>query len=178
MLREVEPSLRPPLQQFGAMTLVLPRQTPVDRIDQVLDMIDGCCCAAAGTSHPQHYGHERHELTSRARGGGRFEVELARRALDRGMPVMGVCRGIQVMAVADGGTLTQDVATMHPGATQHRNRWRELALDPPGDHWHRVQAGPGSAVERWLAGGEPAVNSFHHQCVAEPAAAARAHGAR
>ena len=82
------------------------------------------------------------------------------------MPVMGVCRGIQVMAVADGGTLTQDVATMHPGATEHRNRWREQALDPPGDHWHRLQVEPGSAVERWLAGGEPAVNSFHHQCVA------------
>ena len=70
------------------------------------------------------------------------------------------------MAVADGGTLTQDVETLHEDAHRHRYSWRELALHPPGDHWHRIEAEPGSAVERWMAGGEPTVNSFHHQCVA------------
>jgi putative glutamine amidotransferase len=55
---------------------------------------------------------------------------------------------------------------MHEGAVQHRRSWRDLALEPPGEHWHTVQTEPGSAVERWLAGGEPRVNSFHHQCVA------------
>jgi putative glutamine amidotransferase len=83
------------------------------------------------------------------------------------MPVLGICRGIQVLAVAGGGRLTQDVETMHEGALRHRQRWQELALLPPGEHWHRVSAEPGSAAERWLAGGQPVVNSFHHQCVAD-----------
>jgi putative glutamine amidotransferase len=58
------------------------------------------------------------------------------------------------------------VETLHEGAHTHRRSWKRLALAPPGDHWHRVVTEPGSAVERWLAGGEPIVNSFHHQCVA------------
>ena len=69
--------------------------------------------------------------------------------------------------MAGGGRLTQDVETMHDGALAHRQRWQELALLEPGEHWHRVTAEPGSAAERWLSGGEPVVNSFHHQCVAE-----------
>jgi putative glutamine amidotransferase len=171
MLGEVEPSLRRPLEDFGAVTVVLPRQTPVDRIDQLLDMVDGVQLSGGADVHPRHYGAEQHELTKPADElEDAFEIELTRRALDRGMPVMGICRGIQVLAVAAGGTLTQDVETMHEGALEHRRNWRDLALDPPGEHWHRVVATPGSAAERWLAGGEPVVNSFHHQCVADPGA--------
>src|SRR5262249_5290500 len=163
----VELSLRTPLQQFGAMPLVLPRRSSTEDIDQVLAAIDGLLLSGGADVDPSYYGHDRHELTRTGHAAeDAFEVELTRRALGRGMPVMGVCRGIQVMAVADGGTLTQDVATLHPGATEHRNRWRDQALDPPGDHWHPVRAEPGSAADRWLAGGAPAVNSFHHQCVA------------
>ncbi|MDX6495609.1 MAG: putative glutamine amidotransferase, partial [Gaiellales bacterium] len=95
-----------------------------------------------------------------------FEIALARAALDRGTPVLGICRGIQVMAVADGGRLTQDVETLHDGAHRHRFKWVDGALDPPGDHWHEVKCAPGSAAERWLAGGPSRVNSFHHQSVA------------
>jgi putative glutamine amidotransferase len=167
MLLEVEPSLRAPLEQLGALPLVLPRQTPVQDIDQLLGMVDGLLLSGGDDVHPQHYGHEPHELTKPAPAHeDAFELELARRALDRGTPLLGICRGIQVMAVADGGTLTQDVQTLHEGALDHRQSWKRLALEPPGQHWHTVVTEPGSAVERWLAGGEPTVNSFHHQCVA------------
>ncbi len=169
MLGEVEPSLRRPLEDFGAVTLVLPRQTPVDRIDQLLGMLDGIQLSGGADVHPRYYGADQHELTKPANElEDAFEIELTRRALDRGMPVMGICRGIQVLAVAAGGTLTQDVETMHEGALEHRRNWRDLALVPPGEHCHRVETAHGSAAERWLDGGEPVVNSFHHQCVAEP----------
>lgn len=167
MLLEVEPALRAPLEQLGALPLVLPRQTPVHDVDQLLEMVDGLLLSGGDDVHPQHYGHEPHELTKPAPAQeDAFELELARRALDRGMPLLGICRGIQVLAVADGGTLTQDVQTLHEGALDHRQSWKRLALEPPGHHWHKLVIEPGSAVERWLAGGEPTVNSFHHQCVA------------
>ena len=167
LLSDVEPALREPLERFGALPVVLPRLTPIDRIDQLLDMIDGVQLCGGADVHPRHYGEDVHELTKpAAEQQDEFEITLARRALGRGMPVLGICRGIQVLAVAGGGRLTQDVETMHEGALRHRQRWQELALLPPGEHWHRVSAEPGSAAERWLAGGEPVVNSFHHQCVA------------
>ncbi|HEX2588117.1 MAG TPA: gamma-glutamyl-gamma-aminobutyrate hydrolase family protein [Gaiellales bacterium] len=167
ILLETEPGLRDPLERFGALPVLLPRRTPVQDVPQLLDMIDGLLLTGGDDVHPKHYGHEPHELTKPGPDEeDAFELEIARGAFDRGMPVLGVCRGIQVMAVADGGTLTQDVETLHEGAHRHRYSWRDLALEPPGDHWHRIEAEPGSAVERWMAGGEPAVNSFHHQCVA------------
>ena len=95
-----------------------------------------------------------------------FELALARAALDRGIPVLGICRGIQVLAVADGGALTQDVAELHPGARMHTYAWGDLSTAPPGDHWHEVEVEPGSTAGSWFEGGNRRVNSFHHQAVA------------
>jgi gamma-glutamyl-gamma-aminobutyrate hydrolase PuuD len=167
MLLETEPGLRTPLERFGALPVLLPRTTPADEVPQLLDMIDGVLLSGGDDVHPRHYGQEPHELTKPGPDDeDAFELELARGAYERGMPVLGVCRGIQVMAVADGGTLTQDVETLHEGAHKHRYSWRDLALEPPGEHWHPIESEPGSAVARWMEGGEPIVNSYHHQCVA------------
>jgi putative glutamine amidotransferase len=171
MLLETEPGLRDPLERFGALPVLLPRRTPIGDVPQLLDMLDGVLLTGGDDVHPRHYGHEQHELTKPGPDvEDAFELELTRAAFERGMPVLGVCRGIQVMAVADGGTLTQDVETLHEGAHRHRHSWRDLALQPPGDHWHPIETEPGSAAERWMAGGEPRVNSFHHQCVASTGA--------
>ena len=106
MLRDVEPGLREPLERFGATALALPRSTPPDRIDHLLDIIDGIELCGGADVDPAHYGHDRHPLTKTFRPEqDEFEIELVRRALDRGMPVLGICRGIQVLAVADGGSL-------------------------------------------------------------------------
>jgi putative glutamine amidotransferase len=170
MLTRVEPALREPLVQFGATPLVLSRSTPIDRLDQLLAMVDGVLLSGGADVDPAHYGRERHPLTrTHARPEQDvFEIELTRRALAGGTPVVGVCRGIQVLAVAAGGTLTQDVETEHAGAHTHRHSWVELAPEPPGEHWHEVEVSAGSAAERWFDGGPLRVNSFHHQCVAEP----------
>ena len=175
MLREVEPGLREPLERFGATAVALPRSTPVDRIDHLLDIVDGVELCGGADVDPAHYGHDRHPLTKTHRPEqDQFEIELTRRALDRGMPVLGICRGIQVLAVADGGSLVQDVETIHPNALRHRQPWVDLALEPPGDHWHDVEIEAGSGAARWFDGGPKRVNSFHHQCVSEPGARLRA----
>jgi putative glutamine amidotransferase len=169
LLKVVEPALREPLQRLGAVAVVLPRSTPTDAIDPLLDVVDGVQLCGGADVDPEHYGHPRHPLTrTHHPDQDAFEVELVRRALGRGMPVLGICRGNQVLAVAAGGHLTQDVETLHEGAQRHRHPWTELAEREPGDHWHDVDVAPGSAAARWFAGGPARVNSFHHQCVAEP----------
>ena len=162
----MEYSLREPLRRFGALPLVLPRWTPLDQVDQILDLIDGVQLSGGADVEPSHYGEDPHPLTEPIqREQDAFELALARGALRRGMPVLGICRGSQVLAVADGGALTQDVETLHEGAGRHLHEWRR-SLEPPGEHWHDVTVVPGSAAERWFEDGPLRVNSFHHQCVA------------
>ncbi len=169
LLKATEAALRQPLQRLGAVVVAVPRSTPREHIEQVLDMVDGVQLCGGADVDPSHYGQDRHELTRPGRPDEDvLEIELVRGALARGMPVLGICRGIQVLAVAAGGELTQDVETLHPGAHRHRYPWQELAEQEPGDHWHDVQVAPGSAAERWFEGGPARVNSFHHQCVAAP----------
>jgi putative glutamine amidotransferase len=168
LLADVEVGLRVPLQRFGALPVILPRVTPPSQIEQILELVDAVQISGGADVDPSHYGEEPHELTEPIEAEmDAFEIGLARAALERGMPVLGICRGAQVLAVADGGRLTQDVELLHEGAGRHEYDWRELATEAPGEHWHELVALPGSLAERWLTGGPPRVNSFHHQCVAE-----------
>ena len=62
LLRTVEPSLREPLQALGAVAVVLPRSTPTDAIDQLLDLVDGGQLCGGADVDPDHYGQPRHPL--------------------------------------------------------------------------------------------------------------------
>jgi putative glutamine amidotransferase len=174
-IERVDRGLREPLQRFGALPLLLSRSTPAEHIDQILDLVDGVQISGGFDVDPAYYGEELHPLTEPIEPEhDAFEIGLARGALERGMPVLGICRGSQVLAVAAGGRLTQDVETLHDGARRHSHDWQRLALEPPGEHWHEVAIEPGSGAERWFAGGLAYVNSFHHQCVADPGPRLRA----
>ena len=77
MLRDVEPGLREPLERFGATALALPRSTPSDRIDHLLDIVDGVELCGGADVDPAHYGHDRHPLTKTFRPEqDEFEIEL------------------------------------------------------------------------------------------------------
>lgn len=87
----------------------------------------------------------------------RWELALYRAAIHMRRPVLGVCRGVQLINVAEGGTLWQDLRTMRPGSLQHRcqERYDDLA--------HDLSIEPGSVVAELFGDEDHHVNSVHHQ---------------
>ena len=109
---------------------------------------------------PAHYGADRHPKVDESDPDrDAFELVVARAAADRGLPVLGVCRGIQVLAVALGGSLVQDLPS--EGLDGHWELEREY------EPVHAVTADDGTAAATALAGAA-VVNSIHHQAVADP----------
>ncbi len=147
------------VNRAGAMALLLaPDPALVEDPDEVLDRIDGLMLAGGADLDPQTYGAQRHPLTiGSVPERDVFEVALVRRALERDLPVLGICRGVQVMNVACGGTLHQHL----PELLGHEEHRRVLGSFDGADH--DVRLAPGSLAAR--AAGEElhATKSHHHQ---------------
>ncbi len=89
-----------------------------------------------------------------------FEVAMARLAWQRRFPTLGICRGCQLMVIANGGKVHQDVVTL--GGIQHTQK------SPRWSTSHRVTIDPQSRLAEWVGVNEFYTNSFHHQVVAQP----------
>ena len=127
----------------------------------VVERIDGLALVGGADLDARLYGAKAHETAAVPRESrDASELDLYRAARSRGIPVLGICRGLQVMAVAHGGTLTQHLPDV-PGTVVHRER--------PGQFVdHQASFVPGSLAGR-IFGTEPVtVNSSHHQCVDSP----------
>src|SRR5205823_13387589 len=110
------------VQRAGGMALVLPPDPVLaERPGEVLDAIDALLLAGGGDVHPSSYGAEREPETAGTNlVRDEFEIALARGAFERDMPVLGICRGMQLLNVALGGTLVQDL----PEAVGHDDHRR------------------------------------------------------
>jgi putative glutamine amidotransferase len=151
------------VQRAGAIALVLaPDGYLIDHPDELLDRVDGLIVSGGGDIDPALYGAERHPETSLVLGErDAFELALTRRAVQRDMPVLGICRGIQVLNVAFGGTLLQHLPE-HFGHGDHR---RVAGSFDAADH--DVRLAEGSLAAR--AAGEllHATKSHHHQGICD-----------
>jgi putative glutamine amidotransferase len=106
------------VQGTGAFALLLAVDTRAP--DVLLDKIDGLMLIGGADLDPEVYGQPQHEATeSTYRERDDFEIALTREALDRGMPYLGICRGMQVLNVALGGTLNQNLVA-EDGSNPHR----------------------------------------------------------
>ena len=151
------------VQRAGGAALVLPAD-PVwaTQPDDVLDLIDGLLLAGGSDVDPRFYGAEAHPETKGTwPERDTFEIALARRAVERDMPFLGVCRGMQVINVALGGTLHQHL----PDVVGHGEHRRVVGTFVGSDH--DVRLDPGSLAAR-AAGEEVHITkSHHHQGVDE-----------
>ncbi|HEV2784763.1 MAG TPA: gamma-glutamyl-gamma-aminobutyrate hydrolase family protein [Solirubrobacteraceae bacterium] len=149
------------VNRAGAFALLLaPDRALVEHPDEALDRIDGLMLAGGGDVDPAAYGAQPHPKTlGIVPERDAFEIALVRRALERDIPLLAICRGMQVMNVACGGTLHQDL----PELLGHEEHRRVLGSFDGADH--DVRLAPGSLAAR--AAGEElhATKSHHHQGV-------------
>jgi putative glutamine amidotransferase len=144
------------VQRAGAVALLLsPDDAVADDPGRVLDLLDGLLLSGGSDMNPVSYGAEPHPETRPAREErDRFEIALAREAVARDMPVLGVCRGMQILNVAFGGTLDQHIANLDV----HRHTAGAF-------HDHEVALEPGSLAAQVAGGERLRVKSHHHQAV-------------
>lgn len=163
-----------PLATAGGVPVILSRARGT--LDDQLELCDAVVLGAGRDIDPRLYGQEPRDVlgpTEPARDA--FELELVERALDRRLPVLGLCRGIQMLNVALGGTLVQDLA--------EKPEWADHPSDRGWVHWKRIEQAslrdeplpphprhplaiePGSRLARALGADEAEVDSFHHQAI-------------
>ncbi|GAB1693889.1 gamma-glutamyl-gamma-aminobutyrate hydrolase family protein [Krasilnikovia sp. M28-CT-15] len=142
--------------------------TPDDPGADVLESLDGLVLCGGGDVDPAHWGAKRHPATEIDSVRDRSELLLTKAALEQDLPILGVCRGMQVMAVAGGGSLHQHLPDLI-GDDRHRaaSGTDPLAADSAAFGRHDVVVQPGSRAHAEL-GGRLTVNSFHHQAVDDP----------
>jgi putative glutamine amidotransferase len=155
------PDYEEAVRRAGGNPLVLDRTA--DRPADVIAAAGGLLLAGGGDVLPALYGATTHGSFDPAEPGrDDYEIELARRALDADLPLFAICRGIQVLTVATGGTLIQDIPSEIGKSVLHMIREPRAALA------HQVQITSGSLLDRLMqekmsAEATLAVNSRHHQ---------------
>ena len=157
------------LAASGALPVIIPLDLTEDALTDLFDRLDGLCLAGGVDVDPALYGEARHSALGKVDAARDVtELTLARRALAADLPLFGICRGIQLLNVAAGGSLYQDLAAQVPTARQHDYSHSDSPWECP---VHAVRVAEGSQLAALLGTGEIMTNSFHHQAVKEVAGA-------
>lgn len=148
----------------GGIPVIIPPYSQNDILTDQLDGLDGIIFSGGGDINPLLLGEEPvKELHSITPERDQQELLLARLAYDRQIPMLGICKGIQIINAALGGTLYQDIHTQMEGIRIKHSQDQDRRYPS-----HQVTITKGSILEK-LFGTELAVNSFHHQACKEPA---------
>jgi putative glutamine amidotransferase len=149
------------VQGAGGIALVLaPDDGVAEDPDELLDRLDGLILAGGADIDPASYGARPHpDVSGTVPERDRFELALAHRALERELPLLGICRGMQLMNVASGGTLVQHLPD-EVGHEEHRHTPGRFAD-------HEVELEAGSLAARAAGAERLPVKSHHHQGIDE-----------
>ncbi len=142
----------------GGVPVVLPPQ--LDLASEVMSHLDALVISGGPDIHPSLYAHPPHpNLGPNEPATDAWELALLNAALERDLPILAICRGMQLLNVAYGGTLWQDINTELELGEAHRQKARGSEVT------HDVEVEPGTRLAELTGGGTVAVNSFHHQAV-------------
>jgi putative glutamine amidotransferase len=152
------------LTAAGAVPWLIPLLPPDEAtLRAIYDRLDGVFLTGGVDVDPAHYGEDRHALCDRGDAARDWtELTLVRWAVRDAKPLLGVCRGVQAINVACGGSLYQHISDQHPRAIKHD--YFPTATGFPRDYLaHTVRVRPESRLARVLGTVELPVNSMHHQ---------------
>jgi len=149
------------IEDLGGIPVILPLAADRSVMRRLLDGVQGLLLTGSGPDlPPKLYGERQrydYRLVSRQR--YEFEMAVARLAAEADVPVLGICGGMQLLNVAFGGSLVQDIDSQLPAALQHR------ALGPATRFAHNVRVRDRTQLRRIVGQAEVRVNSSHHQAV-------------
>jgi putative glutamine amidotransferase len=160
------------VESAGGVPILIPMVNDLNILTALLTRLDGLLLPGGIDLHPNRYGEEVHPLTEEADLElDEFEITLASWAFREDIPVLGVCRGMQLINIALGGSLYQDIDEQYTDSIGHTHR------NLPRTHLaHRISVDRGSRMEKILGTREVWVNSLHHQAIKEPGKGVRVTG--
>jgi len=145
----------------GGTPVLIPLMTDETALEAIVSRIDGLILSGGCDINPQLFGEEHHptvETCDSER--DRYEMALLKQAVERQLPILGICRGNQLINVAFGGSLIQDIPSQVTESTVNHNQEeaREIAT-------HSIKIKPESRLHQITRSRQIMVNSFHHQAV-------------
>lgn len=144
----------------GGLPYVIPVTDNVEVLRQIVSQLDGIVFTGGEDIQPAYYKEQPNEkLEEVCPERDTFDLILMKLATDRNVPILGICRGLQLMNTVFGGTLYQDLPTQHPSDVKHRQK--VTGTTPT----HTVSLVPDSKIAEVLGQTELHVNTFHHQAI-------------
>ena len=147
----------------GGIPVLLPNAKEKSDIKTLFESIDGLLITGGVDMHPRYFGQKPHKKLSRTtKARDKFEIEIIKMALRSDMPILGICRGHQVLNIALGGDLHQDLSCMKSKTLKHADPQQS------GRVFHKVRINKDSTLYKIVKKEVIEVNSSHHQVVNRP----------
>lgn len=150
------------IARFGGVPIVLPNME-IDIIESIANLIDGLLLTGGGDIDPTLFGEEPHRgLGNIVPERDEFEIALIKKMLEQNKPILGICRGAQILSIAVGGDMYQDIYDqVKVDLLQHDQKATRTHAS------HYVQVNEGTVLQQIIGENRIKVNSFHHQAVRE-----------
>jgi putative glutamine amidotransferase len=157
---EVKEAYTQAVARAGGMPVIIPLGLPEAGLRESLTRLDGLLLTGGGDIAPERYDSRPHPLVAEVdRGRDQEEIQLFHDAMQMELPILGICRGLQVINVASGGTLYEDILDQRPDSFKH-----QYSIEKPRTYLaHTVQLDGSGRLPSILGGPEIQVNSLHHQ---------------
>jgi putative glutamine amidotransferase len=144
----------------GGVPILLPNAEDISQVEPLFELLDGLMLTGGGDLHPSQFGQEPHpKLGETTQARDNLELAAFRFMYEHQKPILGICRGLQVINVALGGTLHQDLSCLPFSTLKHTDS------DQSGRVFHNVSITDGSRLHSIVGANTIETNSSHHQVV-------------